>query len=455
MTGTNPPTDTVFTGRRFRLIDGVLALVLFITLALLVLFIASADDIADRLLERPAPALSIFPNPQTSAGEAADEAARAMETVNLMLDFIQAGSIVLAAVAVVVTGLGVWNNARLREELANARALEDAFAAVQQQAAHATEEVNATRQEVNVKLSQIDSLVDELRGHLETTTHIRDELVPGINLTLLAQRQISMGNLPEALETLKQAHQTHPDNVLIRYLLGDILVRQGEIEDGIAHLEAARAGMENFYDADVAYAYARRIQGDRYTDTAERDIHYAAAKAIFLQVAKERPNLQDISGESAFGALAGLYRREGNLREATRWYENARKATPQNSYPINNLALCYFALDEADEAQKYFEHSRAMAQSRFTLLPVDYYSRFDYVTARLGLHCLGIEDYPAEAMADDLGQVIDLVGAMGVSSRPLQSFKDGLARLEPEQHPAVAEAIAQVSVAIAAMDDAD
>jgi tetratricopeptide (TPR) repeat protein len=261
-----------------------------------------------------------------------------------------------------------------------------------------------------------------------------------------------MGNLLEAMETLKLAYQTHPDNALIRYLLGDTMVRQGDLKEGIQHLQAARVGLPNFYDADVAYAYARRIQGDHFTDPAERDIHYAEAKSIFLRVAKDRPYLQDISGESAFGALAGLYRREGNLAEAVRWYRVAQQATPQNSYPINNLALCYLEMDNSRESRRLFERSRDMARSRFTLLPTDYYSRFDYVTARLGLLRLNAESYPADEMDADLVQIFELVRAIGVSVKPLRTFKSGLERLNPADFPPAAAAVQQIEAQISQME---
>ena len=263
-----------------------------------------------------------------------------------------------------------------------------------------------------------------------------------------------MGNLPEALETLKQAHNADPESALVRYFLGDIMVRQGDLDEGIGHLQAARERLTNFYDVDVAYAYALRMQGDRYGTIEERDIYYAQAKAIFLQVAQERPRLQDISGESAFGALAGLYRREGNLREAIRWYERAREATPQNSYPINNLALCYFALGDAEKARQYFEQSLAMARSRQTLVPMDYYSRFDVITARLGLHCLDpqTDPYPDDLMHDDFHDTLELVNAMGISTRPLHTFRTGLERLDPASHPPVEAAIRLLDAEMAQME---
>lgn len=381
------------------------------------------------------PLIQLFP-----LGESADASPeQAMESVNLMLSFIQAGSIIITAIAVAATTLGVWNSRRLDQEVATVKGLYDEI-----------KELKTLAEQLKRDSTNITAIRAETQNAISGFEHSLNEAakINQFNLSFgrafsqlsLAQRQIEMNNLPEAVSTLHTAQSLASDNAIICYILGDTLARQGKIKDGIKMLEKAlriaNIDDENkdkdFYDAKVSYAYARRMQGDAAEDySPEQDELYAEAEKIFLNVAKRYPMLQDISGESAFGALAGLYRRRNDIERAIKWYQNAERATPQQTYPINNLALIYFEQKKDKEADEYFTRAKKLGGSRSTLNPSDIWSYFDYITACIGLSLLHPEEQPysLEEAQQDVVKLVELVFSTTRSKEPLRKFKGGLSRL--------------------------
>ncbi|MCU0466083.1 MAG: hypothetical protein MUF38_16130 [Anaerolineae bacterium] len=98
----------------------------------------------------------------------------------------------------------------------------------------------------------------------------------------------------------------------------------------------------------------------------------------------------DISGESAFGALAGLFKRQGNYKGAAKYYEHCLSISPRSSYAANNLGLLYYRWGERiglkpeealEKAREYFQQSKANALYAVKLSSADYWRFFDLITA--------------------------------------------------------------------------
>ena len=74
-----------------------------------------------------------------------------------------------------------------------------------------------------------------------------------------------------------------------------------------------------------------------------------------LAALKLDPHLTDAEGESYYGSLGGLYRRQGRYEDAIEAYLQATRVTPTSSYPLINLASLFWHEGKLDEARQYFQ----------------------------------------------------------------------------------------------------
>jgi len=383
-----------------------------------------------------------MPDPDRSAEQA-------VESVNLLLGFIQAGSVIIGIAAVGAVSAGFLNARELRQKVDDVEKLRD--------------DVKKDYDNLRASIALFESLPERVERDIKRSEKLREDLdreIPALSRDFnarmsafgelsLAQRQIQMNNLPEAIQTLIQAQTIAKDeNSFICYVLGDTLARQGRLDEGIKYLEKAIKIAEDnnagdtviddngktyyFYDAQVSLAYAKRMKGDRVKNDLKKRRLYLEAEEIFSTIANKYELLQDISGESAFGALAGLYRRQEKFEKAIYWYENAERATPGHTYPVNNLAQIYFVLGNDALSISYFERSKSLSDPRRKLDPSNIWSYFDYVTAKIGLRILGVaedQSYTDEIAHEDAKEIVKRVYATTRSEEPLDKFKGGLTRL--------------------------
>lgn len=242
-------------------------------------------------------------------------------------------------------------------------------------------------------------------------------------LLQIGQQQAQQGNLGAAFDTLQNAAVLDPENRVIQTALADLYLQLGLIEDGLKQIEKARSGKTELPAADAAYAYALIRLGDR--NPAQKDKYYTEATALLLVLADKHPNLLDITGESVYGALGGLYRRQGRVDQAIHYYERARKVTPMNTYPLNNLALLNTVQGNDSRAADYFRQSLDLARQRLAVRRADYWTWFDLLTAELAL------DSATEDTVKRLDQVVDLAPSV----QTLEKFLEGLEILQRSQRP--------------------
>lgn len=422
-----------------------------------------AQDATAESVPPPAPQDNVNADLLQRAEDALDAADRTLNTINLTLGIIQVLGVILAVMGGLAAFAGFQRNReernKLQAELQSARdtnakigqvfdeklgelrdanrELTDEFNARMDEARRALGEVQKTRE----KLEKLDSDSAKILGDIQRiergiekqrddfSTEITTALekvrqgTEALVLSQFAQRQINLGNLRPAVEYLEKACQLDPQNTILQYFLGDLLVRQGKLAEGIACLQRARASRDP--SADASYAYAIRQQGDKISDPIQRERMYSEAADIFLNVYASDPFLIDISGESVFGALAGLYRRQGRLDKAIEWYEHTRRVSPQNSYPVNNLAVLYFRQGNKTEADKFFRRARELAEEKLTIRSSDYWARFDLMTARLAL------GDSFESIKPHLDMVFEQVS----SADPLKKFLGGLLDLSKAPQP--------------------
>ncbi len=378
------------------------------------------------------------------ANEANLRAEIALDSIDKILAIIQVMGIVVAIATAVIAVAGYRNSREFSEEMDKLRALEstiqkalDEVSDVRQllvQVESTQKETERLRSEVGLNLAELRASRDELNADLKRVDdHISNVYKAG-GLSQLGQRQIALGNFVSAVNVFRSVCDLDPENPIYQYFLGDLLMRQGRIEEGIHHLRAARQENFKYPSADASYAYALRLRGDQEANPIQRERLYYESGQIFLGVYEIDPDLVDISGESVFGALAGLFRRQGRYEDALKWYEHCRRVTPHNSYPVNNLALLNLQLGNHAEAQKYFKRAVEVASEKLASRASDYWARFDLITAR------AVVGEPFEKLHYDLESLRE------VATIPLQKFIYGLeqVRMAKNPPPAIIEVIERV-----------
>ncbi|MBN1563784.1 MAG: tetratricopeptide repeat protein [Anaerolineae bacterium] len=274
-------------------------------------------------------------------------------------------------------------------------------------------------------LAQLEkSLADDVAGmRAQMKQQMGDAQVDAQNafrvlrLQLLAEQQVRAHNVDTAIDTLEQAYKAQPDDHATNYLLG-YLYSSKDIDKAIEFLERALQLEPDFTPGIAALGLALRRKGDKITDEKRfdvRDRYWGEAEAKLRAALGKDSRLTDADGESYFGSLGGLYRRQQHYYAALDAYERAHEVTPDSSYPVINLASIHKRQGNDEQAAEYFE--RVVERAHLTLddNPRDVWTRFDYAQALLVL------DQPEEALRQ-----IQIVLNQDSSPGVLETVLDGL-----------------------------
>ncbi len=317
-----------------------------------------------------------------------DASSRAVDSANTILQLIQVLSIFIGALIGLAGLLGLRSVGELRQTrdqyLNEIQEMQDKSRAFEQRIEENLKAIReATEKQTNSMQVQSDMQMGQIREQSERS-------VQALTLLQLGKQQMDSGNIEAALDTFKQAFALEPQNRAINYFMGELYINKlDNIDSGISHLRTAGAeiegGPDTFLAAKAAYAYALRRKGEQApVSSPEQREYYLKSEWHFLEALKRNPRLLDIEGESFYGALGGLYKRQGRLRDAVECYEHALAAVRAvSSYPYNNLGILYILLREPDKAAHYFDRAIRVAGQRLDDRPFDAWARFDMVTAQI------------------------------------------------------------------------
>ncbi|MBI1281663.1 MAG: tetratricopeptide repeat protein [Anaerolineaceae bacterium] len=244
--------------------------------------------------------------------------------------------------------------------------------------------------------------------------------IRALSLIQLGEQQLEAKNIQSALRTYQEAYTLDPENPATNYFLGFLYTQNGQIEKGIEHLKRALTRNEEYPPAEAALAYALRLQADKMTDPSEKILHYAESEQMFLRALSQDPTVRDIDGESFYAVLGGLYKRLNRTDEAIEAYKAAELVTPQNTYPIINLATLYYLRGDLEQAKAYYERSAAISSHKLDLNPFDYWTRFDLSTAQLVIGNLD----QAKRQFNLAAQQARQVGPLGTFLHDLERLKN-------------------------------
>ena len=265
-----------------------------------------------------------------------------------------------------------------------------------------------------------------------------------ISLQILAQQQIQEHNIDSALRLLQRAYQFDPEDLMTNYLLGYFFAsRKREFDLAQEHLEHALEIDPEFAPAVGALGLVLRRKGDGEARPGGRRKLWAAAELKLLDALDLDPNLVDADGESYYGTLGGLYRRQQRYNEAIEMYEQALEVTPESSYPITNLATLHKHQGNDEEATYYFQRVLRATELRLQDDPRDHWARADYAQAKLILgykddaiaelfSVIELEPEPSRHVAPGLDHIVGRLKVVGlgrladISRRPAEFSDPGL-----------------------------
>jgi tetratricopeptide (TPR) repeat protein len=424
--------------RRFARADAqTLLLALAVILSALALYVALREE------RRPTPPPAIDFSDGVSPPEAEIILQRASDATNFVSSLLNFLEVAFSAISLALV-VGAWV---LRGMILD-------------QVEETREFVKRTEEQLqqrNERLDQLEKrLTDDLRRMVDETHREIDQVKRQgrdsfrvLSLQLLAEQQVRAHNIETAIGTLQTALALAPDDHATNYLLGYLHASRQEIDQAIEYLEHALAQEPNFTPGIAALGLALRRQGDRITDPArlaERDQYWAQAESKLLEALSKDSKLTDADGESYYGTLGGLYRRQKRYYAALDAYERAHRVTPDSSYPVINLATIHKHQGNDTQAEHYFQEVVKQAQLQLDDDPRDAWTRCDLAEARLVL------GEPEVALAE-LQIVIDQEPERGV----LEAVRSGLQFLAeaPEPIPGLDQMIAMLDKALPARDEQD
>lgn len=269
---------------------------------------------------------------------------------------------------------------------------------------------------------------------------------------LLGERQFKAGDNAGALVTYEQAAALDPNNPLIYYRMGYVCVHSKRFDEAITHLNRALELDPDFPPALAAQGFTWRRMAEKIPPGSEHNESMNEAERLLIRALKLAPRLVDENGESWWGSLGGLYKRENNPEKAIYAYTQAAEVTPQSSYPFSNLALLYTQAGDLEQVRRNYQRVEKLAQAE-TIAEVDnYWAANDLLTARLAL---GKWDAAEQALA----LVLDTTPRGKDGLNPLESLHETLTvlsealRRDPERADTperFARVLSQVEQAIAA-----
>lgn len=270
--------------------------------------------------------------------------------------------------------------------------LDDLDQTLRQQGRDLEQRLDRDLQAIETRLfARIDQSVAGTEARFEAVQASARDAFRVLSLQLLAEQQVRAHNVQTAIKTLQAALAIDPDDHASNYLLGYLHTSRQEIDQALEHLRRALVREPEFVPAIAAMGLALRRRGDAIdkivpaTDAlrAERNEYWAQAEAHLLRALRQDGSLTDADGESYFGTLGGLYRRQKRYDDALAAYERAHKVTPDKSYPVINLAALHAHQGNAERAAYFFDKVIEKARLELDDDPRNAWARCDLAQALL------------------------------------------------------------------------
>ena len=183
---------------------------------------------------------------------------------------------------------------------------------------------------------------DQIRELADEALQARTDLTPA--WIALGRLRLLEGDAPGAEEAARRAKEVAPDDDRGYALLGEALIAQGHVDEGLNQL---RLGVTVGY----GHIWARLTLARKLMHLGE----YNAAAAEYEKVLDYLPD-----SPSALNNLAVIYARTGRDLEAARLFRRLLDLQPDDR-AASNLGAVYYNLNQMDKAIQAFEEAHKLA----------------------------------------------------------------------------------------------
>lgn len=356
-------------------------------------------------------------------------------------------------VTIVAGGIGIFGVSRLfsaQNQLTQAREkvereLDELGERFQKQLKEKEEELDLFRAQFETQLRQKEAELDQFRQQLSKVFDERDSeqrertarALLAQSLLPLGERQYRVGDHEGALSTYHRARELDPNNPITHYRLGYVYVQKNDLKNAEAFFSTAMNMEKDFAPAIVGLGFVYRRMAEKMPEGIDRDRLMNQAESLMLQALDISPRLIDEDGESWWGALGGLYRRNGQTEKAIKAYERAIEVTPHSSYGWGNLALLYTQTKNREKMVPTYVRVERLAWAEAQAQANNYWGYSDTLTARLAL-----------GKITQAEEVLDTTLELATEQYQLDMLVDTLSRLqeavEPEKEAAIARTIRRI-----------
>lgn len=336
------------------------------------------------------------------AAEVLERAEDTVDSVSLLLSFLEGASVLLAVGLGAASIYGIRQSNQLRAELEEEA--RDIRADVREELSRIREDMRERRveeedsrreigefrsifNEINrlmPKLTQI-SQMEDMSGELDKARHSLENTIRNIAKLLQADQEFRVRNFDEAYTFIQQVLDQEPDNPLALYLAGWVETHniKGAAELGLQHLAQLIEQERGWPTAIAAYGVALRRKAMRMNNGQRFDKGLMEQAHGHLRVALGMsPLLVDFNQESFWGPLGGLLRDMDKIDDAIEAYQQALRVTPGSSYPQGNLASLLLRKAQGDEsfendALQAHRDTIKLAHGELAVKPNDYFLLMD------------------------------------------------------------------------------
>lgn len=308
------------------------------------------------------------------AADAVTEAENLVEFAFNLLGIFEAISV---AITVVGAALGVFGFARL---LSAENSLTAARDDVEREIKSIREQFEA---DLQTREQAFAALSNELMQTVEQQRREASNATLATALITFGERQYRATDYQGALDTYQRALELDMNNPVTYYRLAYVYINNGELDNAEDNLKKSLDIDSEFAPAKAALGFVYRRKGEKMDEGLPREQMFNHAEHWMLDGLRSSPKLIDEDGESWWGALGGLYKKRGQLKQAIYCYEQAATVTPNSSYPFGNLAQLYGQLNNIEEMLKRYERVERLARAEVQAEVGNYWGYFDMLTAQL------------------------------------------------------------------------
>ncbi|MCB9461262.1 MAG: tetratricopeptide repeat protein [Anaerolineaceae bacterium] len=325
--------------------------------------------------------------------------------------------------SVLITVLGILGGAAGVSQVVSARReLTESSEQLKEEAAQLRKQFD---EEIRMKEAQLDTLRKQLEEAAAEERQATSNALLANALIPLGERQYKTGDYTGAMNTYVRALELDQANPVVHQRLAYVYTQMGELKAAESHYQIAIDQENKFAPALAGLGFVYRRMAEKLDDSIERDRMMLKAEDMLLQALDISPRLIDDDGESWWGVLGGLYKRNGNIERAINAYERATEITPQSSYGMGNLALLYMRKKDSEKMIETYERVEHIAMKEADQEQGNFWGYADLVVSRFALgkieeaeQALKIavaiapfdSPYMLSSLADTLRELTDVVG---------------------------------------------